>query len=178
MEYKIPKKGEIYKHFRDGLYEIVFIARDSVTLEEKVVYKEVDGDAAFVDSLSMFIQPVDKKYYPNAEQEFRFELVSDKNDSAKTCKTEEIQKEDIQKEDAQEGCSLDQEMIMAFLDLSTAEDKIHYLQSVRDHINEKFIGIVAHSLDFVENEGDLQQRYWAIIQYLRTVVRYESARLR
>lgn len=173
MEYKIPKKGEIYKHFRGNLYEIVFIARDSVTLEEKVVYKEMDGEAAFVDSLSTFIQKVDKKSYPNAEQEFRFEFVSEKNHSKKT-----YEEEKITKENTQEPYSLDQEMIMEFLDLSTAEDKIHYLQSVRDRIDEKFIGIVAHSLDFVENEGDLQERYWAIIQYLRTVVRYESARLR
>ena len=28
MEYRIPKKGEIYRHFKGNLYEIVLIARD------------------------------------------------------------------------------------------------------------------------------------------------------
>ena len=74
MEYRIPKKGEIYRHFKGNLYEIVIIARDSETLEEKVVYKEVEGDAAFVRPLPMFVSLVDKEKYPTVSQEYRFEL--------------------------------------------------------------------------------------------------------
>lgn len=77
MEYRVPKKGEIYRHFKGNRYEILLIAKDSETLEEKVVYKEVDGDCAYVRSLSMFISPVDREKYPNATQEFRFELEQD-----------------------------------------------------------------------------------------------------
>ena len=77
MEYRIPKKGEIYRHFKGNLYEIVLIARDSETLEEKVVYKEVDGESAYVRSLPMFVSLVDKEKYPNVTQEFRFELVQE-----------------------------------------------------------------------------------------------------
>lgn len=168
MEYRIPKKGEIYRHFKGNLYEIVIIARDSETLEEKVVYKEVDGDAAYVRSLPMFVSYVDKQKYPDVKQEFRFELVKE---------AVQIRKED-EKNESFETCMPEQDMIMEFLDLSTAGQKIHYLQSVRDRITENFIGVVAHSLDFIENEGDLQERYAAILRYLRTVEKYESGRLR
>ena len=167
MEYRIPKKGEIYRHFKGNLYEILIIARDSETLEEKVVYKEVDGDAAYVRPLPMFVSYVDKEKYPDVKQEFRFELVK----NAVSIKRKEAETEN-------EASMPDKDLIMGFLELSTAKDKIHYLQSVKDRITENFIGIAANSLDFVENEGDLLERYHALLRYLRTVERYESARLR
>ncbi len=166
MEYRIPKQGEIYRHFKGNLYEIVIIARDSETLEEKVVYKEVDGDAAYVRPLKMFVSYVDKQKYPDADQEFRFELV--KKTVQKQAEPKEIKEEKMP----------DQEMIMEFLDLSTAQQKIQYLQGVKDRITDNFISVVAHSLDFAENAGDLYERYMAIMRYLRTVEKYESGRLR
>ena len=51
---------------------------DPETLEEKVVYKELNGEKAYVRSLPMFVSPVDKEKYPDVQQEYRFELV--KND--------------------------------------------------------------------------------------------------
>ena len=66
--------------------------------------------------------------------------------------------------------------IMDFLDLSTATEKIQYLETMKDSITEEFIGIAAQSLDFVENDGSLDERYRALLQYLRTVERYEKRR--
>ena len=43
-------------------------------------------------------------------------------------------------------------------------------------MTEEFIGIVAQSLDFVENDGSLDERCSALLQYLRTVERYEKRR--
>ena len=156
MEYRIPKKGEIYRHFKGNLYEIVLIARDSETLEEKVVYKEVDGDSAYVRSLPMFVSLVDKEKYPNVTQEFRFELV----------------------QEAVISETADHDMIMEYLEQETVDSKIDYLIRVKDRITEPFISVVAQSLEFVENEGELSERYEEILRYLRTVARYESGRLR
>ena len=158
MEYRIPKKGEIYRHFKGNLYEIVLIARDSETLEEKVVYKEVEGDLAYVRSLPMFVSLVDKEKYPNVTQEFRFELV---------------------REGATEAVQIaDHDMIMEYLEQETIDGKIDYLICVKDRITEPFISVVAQSLEFVENEGELSERYEAILRYLRTIAKYESGRLR
>ena len=154
MECRIPKTGEIYKHFKGNLYEIVLIARDSETLEEKVVYKELNGDAAYVRSLSMFVSRVDKEKYPNVAQEFRFELVQ------------------------LEECTANQEIIMEYLEKNTASDKIEYLLSIKEQVNENFLEIVAQSLEFVENPGSIQERFDEIISYLRTLARYEVGRLR
>ena len=79
--------------------------------------------------------------------------------------------EDGQRED-------DRSLIWEFLDLSSSKEKMDFLQKKKSEITEEFIGIVAQSLDFVENDGTVEERYEAVLQYLRTVMRYESGRLR
>lgn len=145
----MPKKGEIYKHFKGNLYEIIAIAKHTETMEDMVVYMEVDGEKTYARPLEMFISKVDKEKYPNVTQEFRFELLKKPEDNS---------------------------LIMNFLDLSTATEKIQYLETMKDFLTEEFIGIAAQSLEFVENDGLLDERYRALLQYLRTVERYEKRR--
>lgn len=185
MEYRIPKKGEIYRHFKGNLYEIVLIARDSETLEEKVVYKEVEGDSAYVRSLPMFVSLVDKEKYPNVTQEFRFELVQEADVSQHIQRTAVSEDEPYgktvlaDKEDVTEEVqTADHGMIMEYLEMDTVEHKLDYLVRMKDRITEPFISVVAQSLDFVENDGELSERYEAILRYLRTIAKYESGRLR
>lgn len=159
MEVRIPRPGDIYRHFKGNVYEIVIIARDSETLEEKVVYKEVGGDAAYVRTLPMFVSPVDKAKYPDAVQEYRFEYIG--NDS---------EEETAQLENA--------ELIMGFLEQDTVREKLNFLTRVKDEISDNFLEIVAQSLDFVESETNLSARYESILQYLRMVEKYEKERLR
>lgn len=174
MEYRIPKKGEIYRHFKGNLYEIIIIARDSETLEEKVVYKELNGDSAYVRSLPMFVSLVDKEKYPDVKQEFRFERVTDST----VQKIVEIVEETMPEVSEKEVRIVDNTMIMEFLDLNTVEEKLQYLFGVHDKITEEFISVAAQSLDFVESKESLEDRYQALLNYLKTVAKYERGRLR
>ena len=148
MELRAPKKGEIYKHFKGNLYEVLTIAKHTETMEDMVVYMEVDGEKTYARPLEMFVSKVDKEKYPEVLQTYRFELQDEKSKLS----------------------------IMDFLDLSTAAEKIQYLETMKDSMTEEFIGIAAQSMDFVENDGTLDERYRALIQYLRTVERYEKRR--
>ena len=54
----LPKTG-VYRHFKGNLYELLYIATDSETLEKKVVYRALYGDGGiWVRPLSMFTESV------------------------------------------------------------------------------------------------------------------------
>ena len=69
-------------------------------------------------------------------------------------------------------------LVWEFLDLDTPTQKIDFLQLKKEEMTEEFLGIAAQSLDFVENEGSLEERYAELLHYLKTIEKYESGRLR
>lgn len=68
-------KGRTFRHFKGDMYLLLEIAEDSETGKTMVVYKALYGDnKVYVREISMFLSKVDREKYPNAEQEYRFEL--------------------------------------------------------------------------------------------------------
>ncbi|MDD7688025.1 MAG: DUF1653 domain-containing protein [Clostridiales bacterium] len=65
----------VYRHFKGDYYLVEDLAHDSETGELYVVYRKLYGDGGlWIRPLSMFMSKVDKEKYPNAPQEYRFEL--------------------------------------------------------------------------------------------------------
>ena len=72
MEVKI--KG-VYKHFKGDYYLVEDIAVHSETREKLVIYRALYGETGlYARPYDMFMEKVDKIKYPNAKQEYRFEL--------------------------------------------------------------------------------------------------------
>ncbi len=71
------KPGQKYHHFKGYTMEIITLARHSETKEEMVVYKHLDDNTIWVRPRKMFEEKLDKNKYPNATQEYRFELIKE-----------------------------------------------------------------------------------------------------
>ena len=67
--------GRVYRHFKGDYYLVEAVAHDSETGAPCVIYRKLYGDGGlWVRPTAMFLEPVDKKKYPDATQKYRFEL--------------------------------------------------------------------------------------------------------
>ncbi len=67
-----------YRHFKGNLYRVEAVAKDSETEENLVVYRALYGEGGlWVRHESMFLSEVDRAKYPDATQQYRFELVEE-----------------------------------------------------------------------------------------------------
>lgn len=181
-----PKTGELYRHFKNKMYQIVAVAKHSETGEELVIYQALYGDySVYARPLAMFVSEVDHVKYPDVTQKYRFEKV-DKDTLPAACpnKTGDVGTPVAEQSsgagDTLSSASLTlEEKFHAFLDTDSFDEKYNILVSMRDDITDTMIDNIAVVMDVTIQDGDIHDRYEALKYAIRTRQRYEySNRLR
>ena len=147
-----PVTGEIYRHFKNKLYQIVTVAQHSETKEELVIYQALYGDfRTYARPLAMFTSEVDHEKYPDVVQKYRFEKIE--------TPVLEMTIED---------------RMMKFFDEDSLEGKYQILLTMREEITDTMIDNMAVVLDVVIEDGPITQRFDDLKRAIQTKQRYEQ----
>lgn len=194
---RTPQQGDIYRHFKNKMYQIVGIAIHSETREKLVVYQALYGDySMYVRPLEMFVSEVDHEKYPDVTQKYRFEKVDRSTltpqttevakSVAATQSVEVVQTTEVPKP-AEAALSQKtnyanmslEERFDLFLDSDDYEEKYKILMSMDGEITDRMIDNLAVIMDVTIPDGATAKRYDDLLYALRTRGRFETgSRLR
>lgn len=182
---RIPKPGEIYKHFKDRPYQIIAVATHTETNEQMVVYQALYGEfKTFVRPLSSFLSEVDHEKYPDAMQNKRFEQMAPHDSDVKAPAGHPVEvTKTLEKASEPKGINPSSEgeinsLLVKFLDAETYGRKLEVISSNRKHMSDRLINDMAVSIDCTVEEGPLDQRIQGLINCLQQMSRFENKRLR
>lgn len=188
---RTPKPGELYRHFKNKLYQIVTVATHSETGEKLVIYQALYDDfGIYARPLDMFVSEVDHEKYPDVKQKYRFERITPQTKQTDTqVKSEavrqsaakmpevgsvQVQASKAQVEDADDDQAPNPQLIK-FLDADTLEEKYNILVSMSDTITDRLLDDMAVVMDVVLPEAPLMERYEDLKNIIRTRQHYEFA---
>lgn len=174
------RTGQIYRHFKDKMYQIVCVAKHSETGEKLVIYQKLYDDyAVHARPYEMFLSEVDHEKYPDVKQKYRFELVEFESVKSNTDEVD-IQEENVISEEPNDSVEIDTEAcnsdLLAFLDAETYEEKHNLLVSMKNRLTDRLIDDIAASMDVMVDEGDLNKRYKSLLTCIDTKAKFEIMR--
>ena len=188
-----PMPGEIYRHFKNKMYQIVTVAAHSETGEWYVVYQALYGDfRTYIRPYDMFISPVDYHKYPDVEQKYRFVLLEGPvvpDITAQEKKTESVRMQEKMVEkttepDENPNLEANEELqgvnphFLAFLDADSYSKKYDIVTDMEEELDDHLINQMAASIDEIIEDGRLGDRIMQLEACLRTKARYELNRAR
>ena len=194
---QIPQTGEIYQHFKGKLYRIVTLATHTETGEQLVIYQALYGEfQVFARPLSMFLEKVDAKKYPDAAGKDRFMRIPMAEAAAVPQPTAAPSENPIEPQSAaapsenpveSRSAAASSESpvepqpdpgLLAFLDADSYEEKLEVFASLEGKADLHMLNAIAASLDLELSEGSLEEQYDTLKNCLMTLERYECNRLR
>ena len=188
---RTPKPGELYRHFKNKLYQIVTVATHSETGEKLVIYQALYDDfGVYARPLDMFVSEVDHEKYPDVKQKYRFERITPQTKQTDTqvkseavgqsaaklpeARSMQVQTSKAQVVDADDDQAPNPQLIK-FLDADTLEEKYNILVSMSDTITDRLLDDMAVVMDVVIPEAPLMERYEDLKNIIRTRQHYEFA---
>ena len=194
---QIPQAGEIYQHFKGKLYRIVTLATHTETGEQLVIYQALYGEfQVFARPLSMFLEKVDAKKYPDAAGKDRFMRIPMAEAAAVPQPVPAPSENPVEPrpaampsenpvESRPAAASSESPVepqpdpgLLAFLDADSYEEKLEVFAALEGKVDLHMLNAIAASLDLELSEGSLEEQYDTLKSCLMTLERYECNRLR
>ena len=194
---QIPQAGEIYQHFKGKLYRIVALATHTEPGEQLVIYQALYGEfQVFARPLSMFLEKVDAKKYPDAAGKDRFMRIPMAEAAAVPQPVPAPSENPVEPRPAAMPSESTVESravaassensvepqpdpgLLAFLDADSYEEKLEVFASLEGKVDLHMLNAIAASLDLELSEGSLEEQYDTLKSCLMTLERYECNRLR
>ena len=194
---QIPQAGEIYQHFKGKLYRIVARATHTETGEQLVIYQALYGEfQVFARPLSMFLEKVDAKKYPDAAGKDRFMRIPMAEAAAVPQPVPAPSENPVEPRPAAmpsenpveprlAAASSESPVepqpdpgLLAFLDAESYEEKLEVFAALEGKADLHMLNAIAASLDLELSEGSLEEQYDTLKSCLMTLERYECNRLR
>ena len=194
---QIPQAGEIYQHFKGKLYRIVALATHTETGEQLVIYQALYGEfQVFARPLSMFLEKVDAKKYPDAAGKDRFMRIPMAEAAAVPQPVPAPSENPVEPRPAAMPSESTVESravaassensvepqpdpgLLAFLEADSYEEKLEVFASLEGKVDLHMLNAIAASLDLELSEGSLEEQYDTLKSCLMTLERYECNRLR
>lgn len=200
----MPRPLEIYRHFKGQCYQIICVAENTETGDKEVIYQALYAPyKMYARELSMFMGKVDTEKYPEAEQEYRFELLDSEgfivhrgepvpepvvtsapepvidNEDISDTVIEDVETEDIannvipDKLESNEPKGEIDPILLKFLDAETNEERIDILQTYKDSISPEILTPIELSIGMEPGDGSIQERFREIKNFLAMKQRYE-----
>ena len=142
-----------------------------------MVYQALYGGfKTYARPLDMFTSRVDRRKYPEASQEFRFELQGEGRE--RQAAESERQADVSERQSEQEGEPDLDPLVLEFLDADSYEQRLNILAGLHHRITDDMITTMAIACDIEVNEGALEDRFEALKNCLVTLEKYECNRLR
>ena len=161
-----------------------------------VVYQALYGDfKTYARPLSMFTERLSREKYPDAGQEFRFELQGPDGDRQKretqaASEVEEKEASDTKLSDTESSDTKSPDMelsdaeavldplLLEFLDADTYEQRLNILAGLHHRITDEMITTMGIACDVEVESGDVEERYESLKACLLMLERYECNRIR
>ena len=193
--------GQVYRHFKGNVYDVIALAVNADNREDVVVYKSLNKDKVFVRSYRGFVSEVNKEKYPDVAQKYRFELVSDAEPEEELqdaladveAEAEEVETADkgyfpgyngstkqapaVGEVEAPKAVSTaDGEvnpMLMQFLETKSFDEKLQILRRMESEMTDKLLDDMAASLDVVIHDGEMSDRIRELKTCLSTFDKFD-----
>lgn len=205
---RTPKPGELYRHFKNRLYQVIAVAHHTETEEKLVVYQALYGTyGVYARPLASFLEKVDRDKYPEVKQEYRFERLDasqlseekepaqkaaaesrrlEESDTADAKCPEEQAKEENQNSAAGPVLEIREPggqhrlspLLLSFVDTKDFDVKLEILSAMEGNAGQEDMDALCESLDLPKRTGDIGEQIRFIRQYLEMRKKFDNRRLR